>query len=210
MAHYPASRSSLSFACSILALLTKDCMNRVISSLSMRGMLPKYNFQPRPNSRALTTAGSVMTIRFINNRMLALEKKTVWREKTSLTSPEDWATATSRASSSPPHTRRQKEARIDRRVVAHLLQPTVWPVPYACARAVAAMDSCFALIGAHQHGILVGPIYGWSKPCSVVCTVASCNWPSLSFICHFEVALETDSVSCVELHHGIVLTQFPP
>ena len=62
MAHYPANRSSLSFACSILALLTKDCMNRVISSLSMRGMLPKYNFQPRPNSRALTTAGSVMTI----------------------------------------------------------------------------------------------------------------------------------------------------
>ena len=169
MAHYPANRSSLSFACSILALLTKDCMNRVISSLSMRGMLPKYNFLPRPNSRALTTAGSVMTIRFINNRMLALEKKTVWREKTSLTISEDWAGATSkvwrdsgRASSSPPHTRRQKEALIDRRVVAHLLQPTVWPVPYTCARAVAAMDSCFALIRAHQHGILVGPLYGQS------------------------------------------------
>ena len=36
-----------------------------------------------------------------------------------------------------------------------------WPVPHACAltRAVAAMDSCLAHIGAHQHGIAVGPLY---------------------------------------------------
>ena len=30
-------------------------------------------------------------------------------------------------------------------------------------RAVAVMDSCFALIKAHQHGIAVGPLYGKSR-----------------------------------------------
>ena len=38
-------------------------------------------------------------------------------------------------------------------------------------RAVAAMDSFFALIGAHQHGTTVGPLYG--KPQSwYVCVSA--------------------------------------
>ena len=39
-------------------------------------------------------------------------------------------------------------------------QPTVWPVPHACAQsspwAVAAMDSCFGLVRPHPHGIAVG------------------------------------------------------
>ena len=44
---------------------------------------------------------------------------------------------------------------------AHGHQPTAWSVPYSCAQpyitwAVTAMDSCFALIGAHQHGTAVG------------------------------------------------------
>ena len=30
-------------------------------------------------------------------------------------------------------------------------------------RPVAAMDSCFALIGVLQHGIAVGPLYGQSR-----------------------------------------------
>ena len=50
------------------------------------------------------------------------------------------------------------------------LKPTAWPVPQACAfdhisRVVAAMDSCFTLIGAHQHGIWstrrVSPFLAW-------------------------------------------------
>ena len=38
------------------------CMNWVRPFLSMRGMLLGYSLQPRPYSRALGTAGSVMTI----------------------------------------------------------------------------------------------------------------------------------------------------
>ena len=49
-------------------------MNRVKSLLSMRGMLLRYSFEPRPNSLALATVGLVMTILFINERMLALKK----------------------------------------------------------------------------------------------------------------------------------------
>ena len=37
-------------------------MNRVRFLLSMRGILLEYSFEPRPNSRALTAASSVMTI----------------------------------------------------------------------------------------------------------------------------------------------------
>ena len=50
----------LSFFC----LLKKDCMNRVRSLLSMRGMLLGYNFKPRPNRCVVATVytGSVMTI----------------------------------------------------------------------------------------------------------------------------------------------------
>ena len=36
------------------------CVNQVRSFLSMRCMLLGYSFVPRPNSRALGTAGSVM------------------------------------------------------------------------------------------------------------------------------------------------------
>ena len=37
-------------------------MNRVRSLLSMRGILLGYSFEPRPNSCAIATACSVMTI----------------------------------------------------------------------------------------------------------------------------------------------------
>ena len=51
---------------------------------------------------------------------------------------------------------------------AHIHQPTAWPPPNRhvlsnITHAVAAMDSCFALIGAHQHGIAVRPLYGQSQ-----------------------------------------------
>ena len=45
---------------------------------------------------------------------------------------------------------------------AHIHQPTALPFPHAHAlhshitRAVEAMDSCFALTGAHHHGIAIG------------------------------------------------------
>ena len=66
------------------------------------------------------------------------------------------------------------------------VKPTAWLVPHACAqpyhpgsdthgqqfrpywgssahgKAVAAMYSCFGLIGAHKHGIAVGTLYGQS------------------------------------------------
>ena len=38
-------------------------------------------------------------------------------------------------------------------------QPTVWPVPNACAEAYhpgSGSDSCFGLVKPHQHGIAVG------------------------------------------------------
>ena len=43
-------------------------------------MLLGYSFEPRPNSRALGTAGSVMTIGLFNKQ--AHSKKPVYREKT--------------------------------------------------------------------------------------------------------------------------------
>ena len=52
--------------------------NREKSLLSMCCMLLGYSFEPRPNSRAMGTAGSVMIIGFA-------KKKPVWREKTRLT-----------------------------------------------------------------------------------------------------------------------------
>ena len=45
------------------------------------------SFEPRPNSRALATAGSVMAIGLSMNGCLH-SKKTVFRERTRLTSPE--------------------------------------------------------------------------------------------------------------------------
>ena len=53
---------------------------------------------------------------------------------------------------------------------AHIHQPTAWPPPnrhvhsnITHAVTVAAMDSCFALIGAHQHGTAIRPLYGQSQ-----------------------------------------------
>ena len=50
----------------------------------MRNMLLGYSFEPWPNSRALGTAGSVMTIGVINKRKLALKKKNSLRRLQSL------------------------------------------------------------------------------------------------------------------------------
>ena len=58
------------------------CMNRVRSLLSMRSMLLGYSFEPRPNSRALATGGSVMIIGLSTNGSLH-SKKPVWLERTS-------------------------------------------------------------------------------------------------------------------------------
>ena len=74
----------------------------------MRSVLLGY----RPNSSALGTAGSLVTIgfviawnfpalaalaSFVNKRLLAFKKKKVWRDKTGSTSPEVRAAANSRA-----------------------------------------------------------------------------------------------------------------
>ena len=85
--------------------LEKTLRDRVRSLLSMRSVLLGY----RPNSSALGTAGSLVIIgfviawnfpalaalaSFVNKRMLAFEKKkTVWRDKTELTTPEVRAAA---------------------------------------------------------------------------------------------------------------------
>ena len=59
------------------------------SLLSMRGMLLRYSFEPRPKGRVLVSLGSVMTIdQSINGCSHSAKKKTVWRERTRLTSPE--------------------------------------------------------------------------------------------------------------------------
>ena len=47
----------------------------------------RINFEPKANSRALSTVGSVMSIGLSVNRC-SHTKKPVWREKTRLTSPE--------------------------------------------------------------------------------------------------------------------------
>ena len=62
------------------SVLLKDCLNQVRSLLSTRVVLLGYSFEPRPNSRALGTAGSVMTIGRVNEWMLALEKIGLTRE----------------------------------------------------------------------------------------------------------------------------------
>jgi len=101
-------QQSLSFACSISAYSRK-------TTWSMRCLLLGYSFEPRPNSRALGTAGSVMSIGLLVNGC-SHSKKPVWQEKTRLTSPQVQTAVTSkvwrdsgRASFSPSHSRRQKE-----------------------------------------------------------------------------------------------------
>ena len=58
---HPASRGFLSLA-QFWRTQERLCMNQVRSLLSMLGMLVGYSFEPRPNSRVLATAGSVMII----------------------------------------------------------------------------------------------------------------------------------------------------
>ena len=71
------------------------CMNRVRSLLNMRGRLLGYSFKPRPNSPCACYSELSYVHPFVNKWMLALgKKKTVWRERTRLTSPEVWAAVT--------------------------------------------------------------------------------------------------------------------
>ena len=92
------------------------CVNQVRSLLSMRCMLLGYSFEPRTNSRALGTAGSVI-LRDLSIKRCSHSKKKVWQKKTRLTSLEVRDGVTSKVwgdsgstSFSPPHSRRQKEA----------------------------------------------------------------------------------------------------
>ena len=55
-----------------------------------------YSLEPRPNSRALGTAGSVMTIGHIQ-WTAAVPRKTSLTGKTRLTSSEVWAAVASKA-----------------------------------------------------------------------------------------------------------------
>ena len=109
------------------------CMSRVRSLLSMRCMLPGYNFEPR-----LKCLASVRSRRYLgfsryrglnyNHRFLSLNgclhrKKRVWRKKARLTNPEVRAAAASkcwrdsgRASFSPPQWRKRKKGGSTRRV----------------------------------------------------------------------------------------------
>ena len=69
-------------------------MNRVRSLLSMRCLLLGYSFKPRPNIRALGTAGSVMTTRLTING--CSHSKNLFDEKTRFTHPEIWVSVTSK------------------------------------------------------------------------------------------------------------------
>ena len=72
---------SLSFACLILVHSRKTRLNRGRSLLSMRDMLLGYSFEPRPNSRALSIADSVMTIGFSIDRCSHSKKQFDARNK---------------------------------------------------------------------------------------------------------------------------------
>ena len=85
---HSASRTFLSFSW-FLRTLKSLCVNRLRSLLRMCCILLGYRFAPRPNSPTLGSAGSVMTICLSINGC-SHSKKTVWREKTRLTSPGVW------------------------------------------------------------------------------------------------------------------------
>ena len=85
---HSASRTFLSFAW-FLRTLKSLCVNRLRSLLRMRCMLLGYRFEPMTNSSTLGSAGSVMTISY-DHLDVRNSKKTVWREKTRLTSPGVW------------------------------------------------------------------------------------------------------------------------
>ena len=106
---HPAIRAFLSL--SRFWCTRKIEKNREKSLLSMCCMLLGYSFEPRPNSRAVGTAGSVMIIGFA-------KKKPVWRENTRLTGPKvrvaaiskDWHQCDSgRVFFCSPHSRKQKK-----------------------------------------------------------------------------------------------------
>ena len=110
-------QQSLSFACLILAYSGKT---RHESSKIFVELVPHFagiQFWPWPNSQAVALTGSVRIIGFNNKQMVKLEKKkSVWQEKTRLTSPEVWAAVTSKAwhnsgweSFTPPHARRRQD-----------------------------------------------------------------------------------------------------
>ena len=85
---HSASRTFLSFAW-FLRTLKSLCVNRLRSLLRMRCILLGYRFEPRPNSHTLGSVGSVMTI-CLSIKGCSHSKRTVWREKTRLTSPGVW------------------------------------------------------------------------------------------------------------------------
>ena len=96
----PANRVFLSLA-GVWCTRERLCMNRVKFFLNMHSMLLGYSFETRPDSRALATAGSVMTIGLSTNRCLH-SKKPVWREKTRLTSRRVWRRRPQRFDVKPP------------------------------------------------------------------------------------------------------------
>ena len=59
------------------------------SLLSIHGLLLGCKFKPEPNSHALATVGSVMTIGLSINGCLPW-KIPIWQERTRLTSPDIW------------------------------------------------------------------------------------------------------------------------
>ena len=96
------------------------CVNQVRSLLSMRCILLGYSFEPRTNSRALGTAGSVI-LRDLSIKRCSHSKKKVWPTPSRMISyclslevrdavtSKVWGDSGS-TSFSPPHSRRQKEA----------------------------------------------------------------------------------------------------
>ena len=96
----PANRVFLSLAW-VWCTRERLGMNRVRSFVHMHSMLLGYSFETRPDSSALATAGSVMTIGLSINGCLH-SKKPVWREKTRLTSRRVWRRRAQRFDVKPP------------------------------------------------------------------------------------------------------------
>ena len=116
-ANHPSSKTFLYFA-RFFRTRERPCMNRVRSLLSMRDMFLGYSFPARPYNRVFGRVGSFMTTGLsINGISWSGQKKTVWRGKTRLTSPDVRAATSSKASRDsnrasffPPHSKRQNEA----------------------------------------------------------------------------------------------------
>ena len=70
----------MSFTLRIMTMTYKNPTNRAFFTrarflLSMRCLLLGYSFEPRPNSHALGTEGSVMTIGLLCKPTIALENR---------------------------------------------------------------------------------------------------------------------------------------